>query len=136
MRNFVLKHWYLGIIIGCGAISSAAWFLVLFFISTDDFYGTGVILFLGSFGLALFSWLLLFFYYLRVSVLKLSPPFRQFHSVFRESALATVIALLCLILSHIGYANPLNIVILIAFCMLIDLFFIFNYDTRSRQKTA
>ena len=136
MRNFVLKHWYLGIIIGCGAVSSTAWLLVLFFISTDDFYGAGVILFLGSLVLALFSWLLLLFYHLRIKVLKLSPPFRQFHSVFRESAIVALAILTSLIFSHIGYASAINIAILIAFCLLIDLFFIFNYDTRSRQKTA
>lgn len=131
----MLKHWYLSVIAGCVAVSVLAWLSVVFFISTDDLGGAGVILFLGSLYAALFSSLLLFFYYLRIRVFKFSPPFREFHSVFRESALVAAAAIIWLILGAAGRAGIINTWLLIALVVLIDAFFIFNYDKRGRQKT-
>ncbi|MFH1713379.1 MAG: hypothetical protein ABH896_04315 [Candidatus Jacksonbacteria bacterium] len=115
-------------------ISWFLWSLVFIFIAPQELGVFGVILFLIALGAAFFTSFLLFFYYIRIKLLDLSPAFRQFHIIFRESFLLSSFLIIALVLTHFKIASLLNVLLLVVLILIIDIFCIINYDKRRPQK--
>lgn len=115
-------------------ISWFLWSLVFIFIAPQELGVFGVILFLIALGAAFFTSFLLFFYYIRIKLLDLTPAFRQFHIIFRESFLLSSFLIIALVLTHFKIASLLNVLLLVVLILIIDIFCIINYDKRRPQK--
>lgn len=121
-------------IIAACLVSWFLWSLVFIFIAPQELGALGVILFLIVLDGAFFTSFLLFFYYIRIKLLNLTPVFRQFHIIFRESFLLSSFLIIVLILAHFKIASVLNILLLLALILIIDIFCIINYDKKRPQK--
>jgi hypothetical protein len=128
------KQGYVALIFTFCLISWLIWVLVIFFVGPEDLGILSVVLFLLIAGLVFFTSFLLFFYYLRIRLLKLSPGYRQFHIIFRESLLVSILLIIVMLLSRNGFLNLFNVLALIILFFLIDIFFVINYDQKRPQK--
>ncbi len=121
-------------IIAACLVSWFLWSLVFIFIAPQELGAFGVILFLIALDGAFFTSFLLFFYYIRIKLLNLTPIFRQFHIIFRESFLLSSFLIIVFILAHFKIDSVLNILLLLALILIIDIFCIINYDKKRPQK--
>ncbi|MBI4359480.1 MAG: hypothetical protein HY564_00095 [Candidatus Jacksonbacteria bacterium] len=129
------KNLYPTLLIGASAASILLWIGVVIFIGPDELGILGVILFLAAFGFAIFSSLLVCFYYIHIyRKSSESPPFRLFHRMFRESALISVVVIVYLIFSHFGAGSVINLLLILGFAVCIDIISIFYYDRKRRAK--
>ena len=128
------KQSYIALIFIFCLISWLIWGLVIVFVGPEDLGILSVILFLLIAGLVFFTSFLLFFYYLRIKFLKLSPIYRQFHIIFRESLLTSALLIIVMLLLRNGFFNLFNLLALIILFFLIDIFFVLNYDQKRPQK--
>lgn len=129
------KNLYPTLLIGASGASILLWIGVVIFIGPDELGILSVILFLAAFGFAIFSSLLVCFYYIRIYRKPLaSPPFRLFHRMFRESALVSGVVITYLIFSHFGAGNIINLLLVLGLAVCIDIIFIFYYDRKRRTK--
>lgn len=129
------RNLYPILLICASATSVLLWIGVVTFIGPDELGILGVILFLAAFGFAIFSSLLVFFYYIYIyRKSRASPPFRLFHRMFRESALLSGIVITYLILAHLGAGSIVNLLILLGVAVCIDIICIFYYDRKRRAK--
>lgn len=129
-----MRNWYLSSIIISCVISWILWGVVLFFIAPEDLGFIGVILFVATLGAAFFTSSFVALYALRIRFLKLTPVFRQFHIIFRESVFLGIAPLILLILSHHQVLTFLNSGLLFVALIFLEIFFIVNYDKRRYQK--
>jgi molybdopterin-guanine dinucleotide biosynthesis protein A len=91
-------------------------------------------LFLATFGAALFTSFILLFYYIRIRVFGLTPVFREFHVIFRESLLLVVFVTSSLMLLHARVMTFFSFLLFFLLIILIDIFCIFTYDKQRRYK--
>lgn len=128
------KNIYPIMLIGASAVSVVLWIGVVIYIGPDELGALGIVLFLAAFGFAIFSSLLVCFYYIHMR--RAQTPFRVFHRMFRESGLITGVVIIYLFLSHFGAGTFTNLFILLGIGILVDVFCIVYYDQRRRAKIS
>src|SRR3990167_10322690 len=116
-------------------ISWFLWSVVLILISPEELGFLSVFFFFATLGVAFFTSFLLFFYYIRIKILKFDPFYRQFHIIFRESLLVALWILGLLILSRQHLMSGKNFILSLAFIILIDFFLAVTYDKRRFKRT-
>ena len=131
-----MRERFLILIVGISCtISWFLWSVVLILISPEELGFLSVFFFFTTLGVAFFTSFLLFFYYIRIKILKFDPFYRQFHIIFRESLLVALWILGLLILSRQHLMSGKNFILSLAFIILIDFFLAVTYDKRRFKRT-
>ena len=130
---------FLGSVWASFVVTLFLWSLVLIFIAPEDLDIVGVLLFLVSLSAVVFTGALLFFYYVRIRLLKLEPIYQQVHVIFREAGIVACLITVSLILLNRNIMNGGIFLVLIVLGIFCEIFFLKIYGkgrSKSTRKTT